>query len=509
MNQVGLHAEYSYARSLARFAATLGPAAWKIASEKIEQALPPGYKFGRGWVGEYEPLPTPVLMLDSRIQKESALFPKLPTSRDVRKDELAFKTPAPVKVSTPTAVKVLTPSPAPAPARVSTPTPVKVSTPAPAPVKVSPNGQPNTEGHPPMFRPVNGSSTMEGKTTVASSVGLKPFTPISANQQQNPFSRTFPGHESKVSKQVELNLPPSGSQNNSDLAAGNQSTVKLEPSACRSNEMMPRNMNLRQPLPPQQLTKNGVTSGTLPNGRVTSNGSSSGMINRSADIIAGNPIPRAATYFPHVQDQGLADPVQLMKMYEKAQKQQNSSNQSPVNSPPAMPSVPSVRRDDSANATQAAARAWMSVGAGAVKQENPMSPKNQISAESLYNPAREMHPQMSRARSEFPPSVGMQFQPDKNSFPPHAFVPQFIRPTSETQFLNRPPMVFPHFVAADLSRFQMQSPWRGLSPHTQPRPKPETLPPDLNISFQSPGSPVKQSSNVLVDSQQPDLALQL
>ncbi|XLU75132.1 hypothetical protein S245_034185 [Arachis hypogaea] len=69
-------------------------------------------------------------------------------------------------------------------------------------------------------------------------------------------------------------------------------------------------------------------------------------------------------------------------------------------------------------------------------------------------------------------------------------------------------MVIPQLASADLSRFQMQSHWQGLSPPTQPRQKQETLPPDLNIGFQSPGSPAKQSSGV-VASQQPDLALQL
>ncbi|KAK1406678.1 hypothetical protein QVD17_42197 [Tagetes erecta] len=49
---VGLHAEHGYARSLARFAANLGPLVWKIASKKIEKALPPGTKFGPGVVGE-------------------------------------------------------------------------------------------------------------------------------------------------------------------------------------------------------------------------------------------------------------------------------------------------------------------------------------------------------------------------------------------------------------------------------------------------------------------------
>ncbi|KAK6160832.1 hypothetical protein DH2020_004213 [Rehmannia glutinosa] len=49
---VGLQEPLSYARSLARFAANLGPVAWKVASRKIEYVLPPGVQYGPGWVGE-------------------------------------------------------------------------------------------------------------------------------------------------------------------------------------------------------------------------------------------------------------------------------------------------------------------------------------------------------------------------------------------------------------------------------------------------------------------------
>lgn len=36
---------------MARFAAKLGSIGWEIAAKQIERALPPGTKFGRGWVG--------------------------------------------------------------------------------------------------------------------------------------------------------------------------------------------------------------------------------------------------------------------------------------------------------------------------------------------------------------------------------------------------------------------------------------------------------------------------
>ncbi|CAK7346021.1 unnamed protein product [Dovyalis caffra] len=49
---VGLSSEHGYARSLARFAADLGPVVWRMASKKIESVLPTGLEFGPGWVGE-------------------------------------------------------------------------------------------------------------------------------------------------------------------------------------------------------------------------------------------------------------------------------------------------------------------------------------------------------------------------------------------------------------------------------------------------------------------------
>ncbi|XP_071923493.1 uncharacterized protein [Coffea arabica] len=50
---VGLHLEpQAYARSLARYAANLGPVAWNVASRKLKTALPDGLAFGPGWVEE-------------------------------------------------------------------------------------------------------------------------------------------------------------------------------------------------------------------------------------------------------------------------------------------------------------------------------------------------------------------------------------------------------------------------------------------------------------------------
>ncbi|OMO83488.1 hypothetical protein CCACVL1_11383 [Corchorus capsularis] len=495
---VGLQAEFSYARSMARFAATLGPVAWKVASRRIEQALPTGCKFGRGWVGEYEPLPTPVLNF---APKESALFTKLQRAADasykapvptsnLRKDGGSYKTPVP-----PTAVQR-----------------DDVTYKTPAPTKSLSINASGSEGKLSSFRPATVPMS-EGRPSFFAAAGSKPSKPVNAiHQQQNLPPRTSAESANKVSKQVELNLPPTRNQNNADLNAEKKSSNKSETAVSKSREMVTRNMTPAQAISSKQMENNVVVNEGLPNGKISSNGFNSRTINLSSDRIPTQ-MAKAATYNSNGQEQGLSDPVQLMKILaEKAQKQQNSSNQSPSNTPRAMPSVPPIQRDDSNSAAATAARAWMSIGAGDFRQatENSGTLKSQISAESLYNPAGQFHPQVSRIRGEFPFSAGMQFQvqPDKNNFPLHAFAPQYVSLVNGAQFQNRP-MFFPQLVGTDLSRFQVQSHWQGLSPQMQPRQKQDTLPPDLNIGFQAPGSPVKQSSGHLVDSQQPDLALQL
>ncbi|KAK8643951.1 hypothetical protein V6N13_013228 [Hibiscus sabdariffa] len=483
---VGLQAEFSYARSLARFAATLGPVAWKVASRRIEQALPTGCKFGRGWVGEYEPLPTPVLTFESRVPKESTLLTKLQRAADVWRDDTSHRTPVP---ATDVRKDVATYK-------------------NPAPFKQHPLDVPVSEGKSSSFRPTNGP-TSEGRSSLFAVAGPQPGKPVNTIHQQQNMSSRISKSESKVTKQVELNLPPTANQNKADLIVEKKNSNKLEKLASKSKEMTSRNMSPAQAVPPKQNENNVALDGGSPNGKVLSSCLNNRAINPSSEGIPTQ-MAKSACY-SHGQEQGISDPVQLMRMLaEKAQKQQSSSNQFPVDTPQAMPSVPPIRRDEPSNAAAAAARAWMSIGAGTFKEptENSGPSKGKISAESLYNPARELHPQASQVPGQFPLSAGMQFQPQKNSFPFHGFAPQQVRMMSEAQFQNRP-MGFPQLVATDLSRFQVQPHWQGLSPRAQPEQKQDSLPPDLNIGFQSPGSPVKQSSGVLVDSQQPDLALQL
>lgn len=74
--------KHSYARSLAHFAADLGPAVWKIAARKIRSVLPVGHAFGPGWVEDEMPQREQFSVydeersLDSSVQEDhSSRFP--------------------------------------------------------------------------------------------------------------------------------------------------------------------------------------------------------------------------------------------------------------------------------------------------------------------------------------------------------------------------------------------------------------------------------------------------
>ncbi|KAK4355237.1 hypothetical protein RND71_024208 [Anisodus tanguticus] len=497
---VGLYSDHAYARSLARFAATLGPVAWRVASQKIEQALSPGFKFGRGWVGEYEPLPTPVLVLENYTLKEPPFFSKSVHKFGAQKNEK-------------TSENAIAPKDKPLSRHMLE---------GKSPYLCSTSGKP-TEGSLNILIPTKEQSprevNREGRPSFLSSSGKKP--PVCASPRyQHPDlqSRNFTEPDKKINfktepdkklqKHVELNCPPSANQRNSEITRKSHVTGTSEIPGSRSTGASPRNPfssgSFKQP------SMNGNAVGGLPNERAVNNNSdTTPMAHLTADSVPT--VRKNAGFFHQEQEQGgLSDPVQLMRMLaEKAQNQQNTLSQSLTDASPISPVTPSSRKDDSGNAAATAARSWMSVGAGGFRQgvETASLQNTHISADSLYNSSRHVQQQTSRVRSELPASA-MHFQAEKNGTPLHAFVPHPARMGSEAQFQN-PPMIFRQSIPADLSRFQVLSPWQNFNQPAQLRQKQDSLPPDLNISFQSSGSPGRPSSTVLVDSQQPDLALQL
>lgn len=372
----------------------------------------------------------------------------------------------------------------------------------------------------PEARPMNSSSSvrvsvkeeplrvtsLDGKSSFVSSPRAGHNNHRATYQQENMQSRNFTEPEKNVSNHVELSSPLLANHRLADAGGGKTILRAPETLDAKSAETVSLNRSSLQSAVSKQQNVNGVFSGRVPNGQARP----SVIDNRMTTSTSSNPKQKGGTetYFPHSQEQGLSDPVQLMRMLTEKGKYQHSLIHSPNDIRSTVLSSPVVTREDSSNAAAAAARAWMSIGAGGFKPaaENTNAHKGQLSADPVYN-ARDHQPHLSRFRGEYP-ATAIQFHPDKSNFPIHAFVPQPVRVSNEGQFQHQP-MVFSQLASPDLSRFQMQAPWRGQNPQSQPRQKQESLPPDLNIGYQSSGSPARQSSGVLVDSQQPDLALQL
>ncbi|KAG6420813.1 hypothetical protein SASPL_117352 [Salvia splendens] len=478
---VGLYSDHSYARSLSRFAATLGSVAWKVASKRIEQALPQGFKFGQGWVGEYESLPTPVLMLENCSVKEPPFFMKVQPAvepRNFNKVPLISNASKEIPGNIPFFEQKLSFL---GPAGIRSPAPII------------------------MAQPIRGSIS-ETKQSFFLSPGIRPSGSHNLSYvNQNSQSRNLLESDKKAQKQVQSNSPRALSRAATGSVGSRQLPRRSEVEASRFVDSSPKNMHFLQSGSSKQPDhNNGVAFGGLPNGRVNSNKADGNTV-----ISSSGESTKPPSYYPHEQGQGLSDPVQLMRMLAN-HNQQKSCNQSSGNAPQVLTSQPSLgssgwNGNDPNNAAMAAARVWMSVGAAGLRPvtENANPNKNHMYGDPVYNPSRNIQ---SQIRGEFP-SSGMQVRPDKNSAPMHAFVPQGPVPMlvgNQIQFQNQR-MMFP----ADLSRLQLQSSWHNVNPQMHSRQKQESLPPDLNIGFQSSGSPGRPSSGVLVDSQQPDLALQL
>eukprot|EP00268_Persea_americana_P067712 TRINITY_DN934_c1_g1_i2.p1 TRINITY_DN934_c1_g1~~TRINITY_DN934_c1_g1_i2.p1 ORF type:complete len:773 (+),score=174.32 TRINITY_DN934_c1_g1_i2:265-2319(+) len=480
---VGLHADHSYARSLARFAGTLGPVAWRIASRKIERALPASYKFGRGWVGEYEPLQTPVLLLENYSQREPAynlICQHKSESNEVQEIKEKSKV---IQDVNPTSVAL------------------KSETSAGAVCGRTPK-----------------RSNLDDKLSCFGIVSVtNPNVQEMRLQQQKSRNIDFSMPDRSVLKQIEVSCSSSLSN-----TIPNNASLKLEPHSqemtSRLLEMVSRSRNLMHSGPFKQTealeilhnsenayqSSNGArTDGgavdALPNVRARNTlDSTSTTGNLSLPFVSNHQVAGALSFFGHGNNkQGLDDPVKVMKKFLNSPMVDNSQ---------VSPTVLSSRRDDSYLAA-ATAKAWMSVGAQGLKLSDISPSQMKIATASLYNPTRELPCLVSRSREDNSGSGGSQ---SEGRFPGQIHA-QPVRVGEDPRFQNSRLTASCQLPASDLSRFPMESPWRGCVPHNpHQRQKAEMAPPDLNISFQSAGSPVQQqSSGVQADSQQPDLALQL
>ncbi|RZC65673.1 hypothetical protein C5167_009362 [Papaver somniferum] len=432
---VGLHTDHCYARSLARFAATLGPAAWKVASRRIEQVLPGDFRFGRGWVGEYEPLPTSILVLENSMPKELSINSH--KTEDIKKDDQIVEESLKAKQNVTLGRET-------------------VNLPRVSCASISEEFARERHFGYPMSNGLNSG--------VVSVSGPKPVVNV-IGQQQNPQV------SSNVLKQVDMHSSSSFRKDHMNVAPREKPMNNSHMTIPRLQEMDSRNRVLSQSASFSHPVSNGIVVGGLPN--VNNCASSHRATSFSSDVVPSKQVRLPA--FPHGNhEQGLSDPVQMLRMMaNKTHNQQNSANH------PMAEAIQSIRDDAVAVATPP--QAWMALG--------------------YANPARERQSD-SQVHFETAASGGFQTQTNKNRFP-QAFLLQAMRIGEN----NRP--VFSQQQRMMDTKFHVQSPQQGLGPQTQTNSKQDTLPPDLNIGFPSSGSPVRLSSGVLLDSQLPDLALQL
>ncbi|KAI3986709.1 hypothetical protein MKX01_014247 [Papaver californicum] len=361
---VGLHTDHSYARSLARFAATLGPAAWKVASQRIEQVLPGDFRFGRGWVGEYEPLPTSILVLENSKLKELPINSQ--KTEDIRKDDQIVEESLKAERNITRRETINLP-------RVSS---VSISEEFPREMHF---GYPMSNGL------NSGLVGVSSPKSVVNAIG----------QQQNPHVSSYVKPENNVLKQVDMHSSSSFRKDHMNVGSREKPVNNSHMTIPRLQEMDSRNMILSQSASFSHPQSNGFVVGGLPNGNaVNSYASSHRATSFSSDIVPKQ--VRLPTSFPHGNhEQGLSDPVQMLRMMaNKTHNQQNSSNHS-------MAEVIQSRRDDSVPVA-APPQAWMTLGNAKPSRERQSDP--QVHFESAA-------------------SGGFQLQTDKNRFP-QAFLPQ-------------------------------------------------------------------------------------
>lgn len=396
-----METEHFYARSLARFAAFLGPTAWQIASSRIERSLPAGTKFGRGWVGEFESQSPPIIFVANRVEQ--------PRSSQSINDASAG-----AHLGTP-----------------STPRATDRNNRLFSAGTFEPVGNSNNN-----VREVQQRSNKVGPSTAGNSQVRKNHTALQSTvEMPQPFL-----------KPPEVSTPR---QMSGSSMGQNRSCVQ-------ANSM-------------GFITKHQVTNQSMANASNASNNNNIGRLNVSLGALANQ---------PGNLNRGVSSSKGFLPAAQSVKKE--------VESPKAM--GPAISGQNS----------WISFG----------------------GPSYESKPSVNTVPAFLGNQVGSTSTSVSHNAPVWRVVNTSPRgggtvnnaaPPSQGQNCNSNPglVIFP--VQRDLTRLQGQLPWQGFMPHNQhmQMKEPQTLRPDLNIGFSSPGSPPGQSSGINLEAQQPDLALQL
>jgi bromodomain-containing protein 9 len=509
--QVGVHAdhEYAYARSLARFAGSLGAQCWRIASEHIRKALPAEVKYGRGWVGEYEPLLPSILIVNDQPRNLKISDGNMRRNASLPRDNESFRQNNPKDMS----LSLLN--------RISTGNNV-VGVPGPL---ESPELKPRIVGvtAEPLHRSTDALSPREnhrvsGNVAKARKRSNEQMRKCNSSSSARPLE--MQPQRAECPKSVASGVLQMSSFNK---VTGQPRSFFQPPEAVRTHQISKSNIMMESA--PQRLEcAKGVSSGgcDIP--------SSNGQPKTFQSQEASTPPPRnEATWVYHgrpadekVGTSNKSRPSTSVGFISNNQSvnaanfamnlsgQKNFSEHAKSVGSATMPgqaNIPNRGHDFPRNmfsAFPAAVRENQSI---------PSAPAAQswISFGALENKPAVVSPTFLDSNPGWKMPFGNARPPDDAKT---SAVPQFFRRpvqvVRESPAQNKGLVIFPQLVQTDFSRSQGQTQWQGLVPHLQQKPSKDVLRPDLNIGFPSPGSPpARQSSGINLEAQQPDLALQL
>uniref|UniRef100_A0A0D9WZD2 Bromo domain-containing protein n=1 Tax=Leersia perrieri TaxID=77586 RepID=A0A0D9WZD2_9ORYZ len=486
---VGPHSEHSYARSLARFAGSFGTQGWRLASECIQQVLPTDVKFGRGWVGEYEPPLPSILFVENQSRSLVSTGANVQKSASITRNNGRIR---PTESVNPKDMSLSLLN------RINTGNNV-VGVPGPL---ESPEIKPRLFGvtAEPQLRSTDVSSLPENHR-VPGSVAKTKRAPSEQTRKGNSSSSSRP-----LQKQPQRPDCSKGASSVLDMPSLNKMAGQPRPffqpvEAARTPQMKksePSKSSHPLEMAPQRLEcAKGASSGVhdMPSSNNTSGQPKQFFQSQEAAV----PQPRSENTWvyhgrPGDGKYGTSDKSRPMSSMGFITKNQpvNTTNRGPDSSRNIFSAFPPAVRENQSIPSAPVAQSWISFGASSESKPTIVSPTFHDSNSGWKMPFANARPDEAKITA----------------------VPQFFRQpvqmVRESPVQNKGLVIFPQLVQTDFSRSQGQPQWQGLTPQMQQKPNKDMLRPDLNIGFPSPGSPpARQSSGINLEAQQPDLALQL
>ncbi|KAM0874162.1 hypothetical protein ACQ4PT_037636 [Festuca glaucescens] len=516
---VGLHSKHSYARSLARFAGSLGARGWKIASERIQQTLPAEVRFGRGWVGEYEPPLTPILAVkdqlrsqvssDANIQRKASLprdnerlRPKESTNlKDMSLSLLNRITtvnnvigvsgslespeykPRLLDVTTEPQQRNTDASPLHEKHRASRNV-VKTKRPTGEQVR---KARPSSNARHPEVQPQRSECSKGASSSVVDMPAVNKMA-----GQPAPFFQPAEAVRTRQMKKSDL------SKSSRPLEMAPQRLECPKGAASGVHDMLSQNNSNGHPKPFFQSQEAAalqpkseatwVYHGRPGDAKFGTSEKSRPMSN--IGFITKNPVNGNGFAMNASAQNSIIDHAKSMGAIPG---QVNVPNRGFDASRSVFSAFPPAARESQSIPSAPVAQSWISFGASSESKPTIVSPNFHDSSSGWKMP-------FANLRTSDEPKISAAPQ----------FFRQPVQVSREIPGQNKGLVIFPQLVQTDFSRSQGQPQWQGLVPHMQQKPNKDMLRPDLNIGFSSPGSPpARQSSGINLEAPQPDLALQL